>query len=242
MEAERVRTSFARQGAMATLGAALVDIGSGRVAIALLIEPRLSQQDGFLHAGVVVAVLDSNSDPRKVKFPFPGNDDASRAINLYCDLVVAAVLDGIQAEMSASGIDVGEIEDLGEIEELPAPGAEEMPVAAEEPAAAKVPRPAPRSERACELFRQGAAIEDVMHQLQRARSTVCDYLCDYIRRERPQSLAAWVPDDVFQRVAAAARQVGTERLKPIFVALGEQIPYDTIRLVVTHLTASQADC
>ncbi|MGD9510506.1 MAG: 30S ribosomal protein S2 [Geminicoccaceae bacterium] len=91
----------------------------------------------------VVAVLDSNSDPRKVKFPFPGNDDASRAINLYCDLVVAAVLDGIQAEMSASGIDVGEIEDLGEIEELPepvaeelpAPGAEETPVAAEEPAA-----------------------------------------------------------------------------------------------------------
>ena len=84
----------------------------------------------------VVAVLDSNSDPRKVKFPFPGNDDASRAINLYCDLVVAAVLDGIQAEMSASGIDVGEIEDLGEIEELPVPGAEEMPIAAEEPAAA----------------------------------------------------------------------------------------------------------
>ena len=67
----------------------------------------------------VVAVLDSNSDPRKIRYPFPGNDDASRAINLYCDLAVAAVLDGIQAEMSASGIDVGEIEDLGEIEELP---------------------------------------------------------------------------------------------------------------------------
>ena len=67
----------------------------------------------------VVAVLDSNSDPRKIRFPFPGNDDASRAINLYCDLAVAAVLDGIQAEMSASGIDVGSIEDLGEIEELP---------------------------------------------------------------------------------------------------------------------------
>ena len=37
----------------------------------------------------VVAVLDSNSDPRKIRFPFPGNDDASRAINLYCDLAVA---------------------------------------------------------------------------------------------------------------------------------------------------------
>src|SRR3954447_17519064 len=62
----------------------------------------------------VVAVLDSNSDPRKIRYPFPGNDDASRAINLYCDLAVAAVLDGIQAEMSASGIDVGEIENLPE--------------------------------------------------------------------------------------------------------------------------------
>ena len=67
----------------------------------------------------VVAVLDSNSSPRNIRYPFPGNDDASRAINLYCDLAVAAVLDGIQAEMSASGIDVGAIEDLGEIEELP---------------------------------------------------------------------------------------------------------------------------
>jgi small subunit ribosomal protein S2 len=85
----------------------------------------------------VVAVLDSNSDPRKIRFPFPGNDDASRAINLYCDLAVAAVLDGIQAEMSASGIDVGGIEDLGEIEELP-----------EVPAAAEVPPPVAAAEEA----------------------------------------------------------------------------------------------
>jgi uncharacterized protein (TIGR00369 family) len=55
----RVRASFARQGAMATLGAELADVATGRVAIALPIEPRLSQQDGFLHAGVVVAALDS---------------------------------------------------------------------------------------------------------------------------------------------------------------------------------------
>jgi uncharacterized protein (TIGR00369 family) len=55
----RVRASFARQGAMATLGAELAAVAAGRVAIALPIEPRLSQQDGFLHAGVVVAALDS---------------------------------------------------------------------------------------------------------------------------------------------------------------------------------------
>src|SRR6266540_521088 len=55
----RVRASFARQGAMATFGAELADVATGRVAIALPIKPRLSQQDGFLHAGVVVAALDS---------------------------------------------------------------------------------------------------------------------------------------------------------------------------------------
>ncbi len=56
---ERVRASFDRQGAMATLGADLVAVAAGHVAIALAIEPRLSQQNGFLHAGVVVAALDS---------------------------------------------------------------------------------------------------------------------------------------------------------------------------------------
>ncbi|HEX3882524.1 MAG TPA: 30S ribosomal protein S2 [Stellaceae bacterium] len=55
----------------------------------------------------VVAVLDSNSDPAGIAYPIPGNDDAMRAIHLYCELVSGAVLDGLQAEMAASGIDVG---------------------------------------------------------------------------------------------------------------------------------------
>jgi len=65
----------------------------------------------------VVAVLDSNSDPDGVAFPIPGNDDALRAIDMYCELVSGAVLDGLQAEMVAAGIDVGAREDAGE--ELP---------------------------------------------------------------------------------------------------------------------------
>jgi acyl-coenzyme A thioesterase PaaI-like protein len=56
---ERVHASFARQGAMATLGADLADVAAGYVAIAVPVKPRLSQQHGFLHAGVVVAALDS---------------------------------------------------------------------------------------------------------------------------------------------------------------------------------------
>ena len=55
----------------------------------------------------VVAVLDSNSDPDGVAFPIPGNDDALRAIDLYCELLSGSVLDGLQAEMTAAGIDVG---------------------------------------------------------------------------------------------------------------------------------------
>ena len=85
----------------------------------------------------VVAIVDSNSDPRGIRYPVPGNDDASRAINLYCDLVVAAVLDGIQAEMSASGEDMGAIEEIEEIApELPAeePAAEATEAASEETA------------------------------------------------------------------------------------------------------------
>ncbi|WP_340119115.1 30S ribosomal protein S2 [Pelagibius sp. 7325] len=79
----------------------------------------------------VIGVLDSNSNPDGVTFPVPGNDDALRAIGLYCDLIADAVLDGIQAEMTASGADIGESAD-GPVEALPeeaeaaaAPAAEE---------------------------------------------------------------------------------------------------------------------
>ena len=55
----------------------------------------------------VVAILDSNSTPDGIAYPIPGNDDAMRAIHLYCELASGAVLDGLQAELAASGIDVG---------------------------------------------------------------------------------------------------------------------------------------
>lgn len=56
----------------------------------------------------VAAVIDTNSDTDGITYPIPGNDDALRAINLYCELVSGAVLDGIQAEMASSGQDIGE--------------------------------------------------------------------------------------------------------------------------------------
>jgi small subunit ribosomal protein S2 len=79
----------------------------------------------------VIAILDSNSDPAGVTFPIPGNDDAIRAITLYCDLISGAVLDGISQELQASGRDIGAAEDLAP-EVLPDVAAE---VLAEQPSA-----------------------------------------------------------------------------------------------------------
>ena len=56
----------------------------------------------------VIGVIDSNSSPAGVTYPIPGNDDAMRAISLYCELISGAVLDGLQAELVASSADVGE--------------------------------------------------------------------------------------------------------------------------------------
>jgi small subunit ribosomal protein S2 len=82
----------------------------------------------------VVAILDSNSSPDGIAYPIPGNDDAMRAIHLYCDLVSGSVLDGLQAELSGSGVDVGaEAEIPGEI--VPELDAAELPPAGDEAAA-----------------------------------------------------------------------------------------------------------
>jgi len=55
----------------------------------------------------VIAILDTNSNPDGITYPIPGNDDAARAIQLYCDLLADAVLDGLAAGQSASGVDLG---------------------------------------------------------------------------------------------------------------------------------------
>ena len=55
----------------------------------------------------IVAVVDTNCDPDGIDFPIPGNDDAGRAVTLYCDLVARACIDGIERGQSASGVDVG---------------------------------------------------------------------------------------------------------------------------------------
>lgn len=58
----------------------------------------------------VVAICDTNVDPTLVEFPIPGNDDSSKAIALYCNLISSAILDGMQTALSGTGYDIGELE------------------------------------------------------------------------------------------------------------------------------------
>ena len=78
----------------------------------------------------VVAILDTNCDPDGITFPIPANDDASRAIQLYCDLVARAAIDGISRSQGAAGMDMGEAE---------APIAEALPEPAEAAELAEAP-------------------------------------------------------------------------------------------------------
>lgn len=86
----------------------------------------------------VVAVVDTNCSPEGIDYIIPGNDDAARAITLYCDLAARAALDGMSAQMGAAGVD------LGAMEEAPV----EEVVAEEAPAEAEAPADAPAEEAA----------------------------------------------------------------------------------------------
>jgi small subunit ribosomal protein S2 len=55
----------------------------------------------------IVAVVDTNCDPDGIDYPVPGNDDAGRAITLYCDLVARAAIDGIERSQGSTGVDIG---------------------------------------------------------------------------------------------------------------------------------------
>ena len=59
----------------------------------------------------VIGILDTNSAPEGIDYPIPGNDDAARAIGLYCDLIARSALDGMAAQMGSAGVDIGELVD-----------------------------------------------------------------------------------------------------------------------------------
>lgn len=63
----------------------------------------------------VTAILDSNSNPDGIAYPIPGNDDAARALALYCDLAARAIIDGLSEGQVAAGADAGEAEVLPDL-------------------------------------------------------------------------------------------------------------------------------
>jgi ATP-dependent DNA helicase RecQ len=100
--------------------------------------------------------------------------------------------------------------------------------------------PAGNKAKAYALFRDGTAVADAAHQLGLAKSTVSDYLSQFIQDEKPDDISAWVPQEVYVQVADAADWHGTERLKPIFDALEGAVGYDDIRAVLAHLGPAAA--
>ena len=87
----------------------------------------------------VVAIVDTNCPPEGIDYIIPGNDDAARAIALYCDLIARAALDGMTAQMEGAGVDIGALEDGAveeTLEETSAPATDAAPEAAPEAEAA----------------------------------------------------------------------------------------------------------
>lgn len=90
-------------------------------------------------------------------------------------------------------------------------------------------------EAAFAMFREGRSVDETAAATQRARSTVAGYLAEFIETQRPASIDAWVDAATCERVTTVARTMETPLLKPVFDALGGEISYDTIRLVIAHL-------
>ena len=63
----------------------------------------------------IVAIVDTNSDPDEINYVVPGNDDASKAIRLYCRLFADSVIAGIQDGLAASGVDIGAFESISDL-------------------------------------------------------------------------------------------------------------------------------
>jgi len=115
------------------------------------------------------------------------------------------------------------------------PGSRDRTLArSDDPPAPVRPTSSSAATTAFELFRRGASLDEVAEQVGRARTTVAGYLDEFIRSEKPDSIAAWVDDRTRQRIREAAQSVGSDRLRPIFEHLGGDIPFDQIRLAVAH--------
>ncbi len=93
----------------------------------------------------------------------------------------------------------------------------------------------PKKELAFRQFRKGASVADAAARVGVTVATINEFLADFVRTEKPASIFGWVPEDVCERVAAAADIHGLARLKPVFMELNGEVSYDHIRVVFAFL-------
>jgi ATP-dependent DNA helicase RecQ len=110
----------------------------------------------------------------------------------------------------------------------------------EQPARAVAPTISASAVQAFPLFDEGLSVEQVAERMGRAVSTVCGYLDAYIRQRRIIDASRWIPRGEVARIESAVEEAKTRRLKPIFEALGGEVGYERIRIVVGCL-ANQSD-
>ena len=96
----------------------------------------------------------------------------------------------------------------------------------------------PAKARSFEHFERGEPIDAVARAVGLKPRTVTTHLADWIESRRPESIEPWVSGDDYDRIAAAAGEVGVDFLKPIFERLGGALPYERIQIVVAHLRAN----
>jgi ATP-dependent DNA helicase RecQ len=95
--------------------------------------------------------------------------------------------------------------------------------------------------RAFELFQQGKSIDEVCEAVGRARSTATEYLADFIATHGISEASAWIDDDLFTRIRAAAKQHGADRLKPLYEAFEGKVSYDQLRIALACLRNAPPD-
>jgi ATP-dependent DNA helicase RecQ len=84
------------------------------------------------------------------------------------------------------------------------------------------------------LFEQGRGVDQVAQATGRSRSTIAQYLEEYVDERRPESVSPWVPAALYERIRATAERLQGHLLKPVFEALGQEVAYDDIRIVMKH--------
>jgi len=101
--------------------------------------------------------------------------------------------------------------------------------------------PTPSATMSFAHFRAGLSMDEVAEKMERAKSTVSNYLAAYIRQEKITDPAPWIDAEVVSRVEEATRHVDIERLKPIHEHLEGAVSYEEIRTVVECLKVRHGD-